>query len=143
MTPAPRGAVTLIVDGRPVRVTGGPFDSLPEGARGLCLEPRAARVAEAAWRLDVPDFGVPEAAALRDVLQAMLADMRAAPDAAYHVGCRAGLGRTGLALACLAAMTGIEDPVRWLRATYDPGAVETDAQQAMVAAFAAAARSQP
>jgi hypothetical protein len=40
-------------------------------------------------------------------------------------------------------MPGIEDPVRWLRATYDPGAVETEAQQAMVAAFAAAARSQP
>jgi hypothetical protein len=140
MTQAPRGEVTLIVDGRAVRVTGGPFDSLPEGARGLCLEPAAARVAEAEWRLDIPDFGVPDPAALRAVLQAMLAEMRAAPDAAYHVGCRAGLGRTGLALACLAAMTGEGDPVRWLRATYDPRAVETEAQQAMVAAFAAEAR---
>jgi protein-tyrosine phosphatase len=65
----------------------------------------------------------------------MLAEMRAAPEAAYHVGCRAGLGRTGLALACLAAMTGVPDPVRWLRATYDPRAVETEDQQSMVAAF--------
>lgn len=132
----PRGAITLLVDGQPVRITGGPFDSLPEGARGLCLEPRSDRVGEAEWRLDIPDFGVPDPEALRAVLEAMLAGMRAAPQAEYHVGCRAGLGRTGLALACLAAMTGVPDPVRWLRASYDPRAVETEAQQAMVAAFA-------
>lgn len=132
-----RGAITLLVDGRPVQVTGGPFDSLPAGARGLCLEPRAARLAEAAWRLDVPDFGVPRDAALRAVLEAMLAAMRAAPDGAYHVGCRAGLGRTGMALACLGAMTGVADPVAWVRATYDPAAVETPAQAALVARFAA------
>jgi protein-tyrosine phosphatase len=134
----PRGTVTLMVDGRPVRITGGPFDSLPEGARGLCLEPRADRVAQAAWRLDVPDFGVPDEAALRAVLGAMLAEMRAAPGAAYHVGCRAGLGRTGLALACLGAMTGVADPIAWLRASYDPRAVETPAQEALVARFSAA-----
>ncbi|HWT08913.1 MAG TPA: hypothetical protein VN329_07095, partial [Roseomonas sp.] len=116
----PRGAITLLVDGRPVRVTGGPFDALPEGARGLCLEPRAIRAGEAEWRLDVPDFGVPEAAALRDVLAAMLAAMRDRPGDAYHVGCRAGLGRTGLALACLARQAGVAegDPVTWLRNCY-------------------------
>ncbi|BDG73553.1 protein-tyrosine phosphatase family protein [Roseomonas fluvialis] len=134
---APRGAVTLMVDGQPVRVTGGPFDSLPPGARGLCLEPRAARVAEAEWRLDVPDFGVPEDAALRDVLGAMLAAMRADPGGTYHVGCRAGLGRTGMALACLGAMTGVADPLGWVRATYHAGAVETPGQEALVARFAA------
>lgn len=133
----PRGSITLRLAGRDVTITGGPFDSLPEGARGLCLEPRASRVAEAEWRLDIPDFGVPDPAALRAVLAAMLAEMQARPEDAYHVGCRAGLGRTGLALACLAAMTGIEDPIRWLRATYDPGAVETPEQEAMVAAFIA------
>lgn len=132
----PLGSVTLLVDGRPVRVTGGPFDAMPVGARGLCLEPRAARAAEAEWRLDIPDFGVPEEAALRAVLAALLEAMRARPADAYHVGCRAGLGRTGMALACLAAMTGVEDPVRWLRAAYDPRAVETPAQEAMVARFA-------
>jgi hypothetical protein len=134
--PPPRGAVALMVDGLPVRVTGGPFDSLPPGARGLCLDAHAARVAEAAWRLDVPDFGVPEDAALRDVLAAMLAEMRVAPGRAYHVGCRAGIGRTGMALACLGAMTGVSDPLRWVRATYDPAAVETPAQEALVARFA-------
>ena len=61
----PRGSVTLRLDGREVTVTGGPFDSMPPGARGLCLEPRSARAAEAEWRLDVPDFGVPDAAVLK------------------------------------------------------------------------------
>lgn len=133
--PALRGAVTLLVAGRPVRVTGGPFDALPPGARGLCLEARSARVDDAEWRLDVPDFGVPEAAALRAVLEAMLAAMRERPGDSYHIGCRAGLGRTGMALACLAAMTGIASPVAWLRGRYDPAAVETPAQEAMVARF--------
>ena len=112
----PRGAVTLRLDGREVRITGGP--------------------GEAEWRLDIPDFGVPDPAALRAVLAAMLAAMRERPDDAYHVGCRAGLGRTGMALACLAAMTGEDEPLRWVRRTYDPGAVETPAQEALVADFA-------
>ncbi len=132
MSATPRGAVTLMVDGQPVRVTGGPFDAMPAGAQGLCLEARADRVAEAAWRLDVPDFGVPQDAALRAVLEAMLAAMRADPAGAYHVGCRAGLGRTGMALACLGAMTGVADPIGWVRATYHPGAVETPEQAALV-----------
>ena len=132
----PRGFVTLMVDGRPVRVTGGPIDSMPAGARGLCLEARSARVGEAEWRLDVPDFGVPEPGALRAVLEEVLAAMRARPGDAYHIGCRAGLGRTGMALACLGAMTGVDEPVRWVRATYDRGAVETAEQEAMVARFA-------
>lgn len=134
--PAPRGAITLSLDGREVTITGGPFDSMPEGARGLCLEPRSARVAEAEWRLDVADFGAPDPAALRAALEAMMASMRASPGDAFHVGCRAGLGRTGMALACLAAMAGIEDPIAWVRAHYDPGAVETAEQAAMVARFA-------
>ncbi|MEO3473336.1 hypothetical protein AAFN86_15820 [Roseomonas sp. CAU 1739] len=134
----PRGVLTLLVDGRPVRVTGGPFDALPDGARGLCLEAHSARVAAAEWRLDVPDFGVPEAAALHAVLSAMLAAMRARPGDAYHIGCKAGLGRSGLAMACLARLAGaVEgDPVAWLRARYLPEAIETEAQEAFVRGFA-------
>ncbi len=133
----PRGSVTLRLGGHEVTVTGGPFDSMPEGARGLCLEPRSARVGEAEWRLDIPDFGVPEAEALRRVLEAVLAAMTARPAAAYHVGCRAGLGRTGMVLACLGAMTGIGDPIRWVRTAYHPEAVETPEQEALVRVFAA------
>jgi hypothetical protein len=135
----PLGAIRLSFDGVEVTITGGPFDSLPAGARGLCLEPRSGRVADAEWRLDIPDFGVPDPAALRAVLEAMVAAMRARPADAFHVGCRAGLGRTGTALACLAAMAGIEDPVGWLRARYDARAVETQAQADFVQAFAQAA----
>lgn len=129
-----RGAITLPVGGHTVHVTGGPFDAMPEGARGLCLEAAAARVAEAEWRLDVPDFGVPDAAALRTVLDAMLAAMRERPADVFHIGCKAGLGRSGLALACLAQMAGaVEgDPVAWLRARYVPEAIETPAQEAFV-----------
>ncbi|WP_198378399.1 protein-tyrosine phosphatase family protein [Neoroseomonas rubea] len=136
----PLGAIRLSFDGIEVTITGGPFDSLPEGARGLCLEPRSARVGEAEWRLDIVDFGVPDPAALRAVLDEMVAAMRARPGDAFHVGCRAGLGRTGTALACLAAMAGIEDPIAWLRAQYDPRAVETQAQAELVRAFAQGAR---
>ena len=79
---------------------------------------------------------MPDPAALRAVLEAMLAAMRERPDDAFHIGCRAGLGRTGMALACLGAMTGLPDPVEWVRANYAPEAVETAEQAAMVALFA-------
>lgn len=135
-----RGAVTLLVGGRPVRITGGPFEAMPEGARGLCLEPRSPRAGEAEWRLDVPDFGVPDPQALREILDTLLEAMRARPEDAFHIGCRAGLGRTGMALACLGAMTGVADPIAWVRAQYHPEAVETPEQEALVRGFAATGR---
>ncbi|NBQ75621.1 MAG: phosphatase [Acetobacteraceae bacterium] len=111
---------------------------MPDGARGLCLEAHASRVAEATWRVDVPDFGLPDEAALRAALTDMLAALRAAPDGAYHIGCKAGLGRTGTAMACLAIMAGaVEgDPVAWLRTAYNPEAIETPAQENFVRRFA-------
>ena len=124
------GAVTLRVGAGDVRVTGGAFSALPDGAFGLCLEARDPRRGEAALRLDIADFGVPDAAALRAVLTRLLAEMRACPDGAFHIGCRAGLGRTGLVLACLLRMTGVEgDVVAWVREHYDPRAVETEEQE--------------
>ncbi|MBR0656628.1 protein-tyrosine phosphatase family protein [Plastoroseomonas arctica] len=133
-----RGAATLVVAGQGVRISGGPFDALPPGANGLCLEAGAARIGEARWRLDIPDYQVPEPEALRLVLGSMLVAMTTAPDAAYHIGCLAGLGRTGLALACLARMSGIAgDPVLWVRANYHPKAVENPAQEAFVRGFTA------
>jgi protein-tyrosine phosphatase len=54
-----------------------------------------------------------------------------------HVGCRAGIGRTGLFLACLARAAGVEgDPIAHVRAQYDPHAAETAAQEAMARGFA-------
>jgi protein-tyrosine phosphatase len=68
----------------------------------------------------------------------MLEAMRAAPKDAYHIGCKAGIGRTGTVMACLAIMAGaVEgDPVAWLRAAYLQGAIETPGQEAFVRGFA-------
>ena len=133
-----RGRLELPLGGRLISISGGPFDAMPAGARGLCLEARAARVAEAEWQLDVPDFGLPDEAGLRTVLTQMLEAMRAEPDGAYHIGCKAGLGRTGTAMACLAILAGAAegDPVAWLRAAYNAEAIETTGQEEFVRRFA-------
>ncbi|MCA3336900.1 MAG: hypothetical protein INF90_00100 [Roseomonas sp.] len=133
-----RGRLELPLGGQRISISGGPFDAMPAGARGLCLEARAARIGEAEWQLDVPDFGLPDEAGLRAVLADMLAAMRAAPDGAYHIGCKAGIGRTGTVMACLAIMAGaVEgDPVAWLRAAYNAAAIETPAQEDFVRRFA-------
>jgi protein-tyrosine phosphatase len=133
-----RGRLELPLAGQRISISGGPFDAMPEGARGLCLETGAARAAEAEWQLDVPDYGVPDEAGLRAILAQMLEAMRAAPDGAYHIGCKAGIGRTGTVMACLAIMAGaVEgDPVAWLRAAYFQGAIETPGQEAFVRGFA-------
>ncbi len=54
-----------------------------------------------------------------------------------EVGCLGGHGRTGTALACLAVLTGTpaNEAVAWVRANYCAHAVETEAQEALVAAF--------
>ncbi|MCA3285055.1 MAG: hypothetical protein ING09_00750 [Roseomonas sp.] len=132
-----RGRLALPLDGRLISISGGPFNAIPEGARGLCLEADAARIGEAEWRLDVPDYGVPDEAALRAILAQMLEAMRAAPNDAYHIGCKAGIGRTGTVMACLAIMAGaVEgDPVAWLRTAYFQGAIETPGQEAFVRSF--------
>jgi protein-tyrosine phosphatase len=128
----------LPLAGQRISISGGPFDAMPEGARGLCLEAGAARAAEAEWQLDVPDYGVPDEAGLRAVLAQMLEAMRATPKDTYHIGCKAGIGRTGTVMACLAIMAGaVEgDPVAWLRAAYFQGAIETPGQEAFVRGFA-------
>ena len=133
-----RGRLELPLDGKLISISGGPFDAMPKGARGLCLEAGAARIGEAEWQLDVPDYGVPDEAGLRAVLAQMLEAMRATPNDAYHIGCKAGIGRTGTVMACLAIMAGaVEgDPVAWLRAAYFQGAIETPGQEAFVRGFA-------
>jgi hypothetical protein len=83
-----------------------------------------------------PDFGVPDAEALRGSLRPLLA--RARRGERVEVGCWGGHGRTGTALACLAVLTGMrnERAVDWVRANYCSDAVETDAQRAFVERFA-------
>jgi hypothetical protein len=86
----------------------------------------------AAW----PDFGVPgDAGALRVALVRLFDRARAGER--VEIGCLGGHGRTGTALACLAVLTGVpaDQAVDWVRATYCPKAVETDAQRTFVETF--------
>jgi hypothetical protein len=131
-----RGTLPLAVAGRPVTITGGPFDAIPDGAFGVCLEPAA----EKAWLADVPlptpDFGLPDPAALRAAVAAVLAQLAADPDRPVHIGCRAGVGRTGLFMACLVRAAGVPgDPLDYVRAHYLLHAAETPEQQAMARGF--------
>ncbi|WP_372618422.1 tyrosine-protein phosphatase [Falsiroseomonas sp.] len=131
-----RGRLPLTVAGRAVTITGGPFDAIPEGAFGVCLEPDAVKAWLADVALPVPDYGVPEPTALRAAVAAVLAQLEAEPGRPVHVGCRAGMGRTGLFLACLARAAGVEgDALDHVRAHYLPHAAETPEQEAMARAF--------
>ena len=129
------GSVTLRLGGRQRIIQGGPFDDYKPPAIGVCLEVRSVRVAEAALVLPVADFSAPSQDALATALRDVLGLMTAAPDLAVYIGCRAGIGRTGMMIATLAKLAGIVDPVGWVRAHYHPEAVETADQRAAVAAF--------
>lgn len=114
----------------PARIAAGPFAAIPDGAFGLCLDPHAANRDAASLTLDVADFGLPDPVSLRATLDALKAAMAAEPGRLFYIGCRAGLGRTGTVLACLAAESGVPgDPVDWVRAEHDARAVETPAQE--------------
>ena len=83
--------------------------------------------------LDWPDFSVPvDRTDARAALDDLLA--RARRGGRVEIGCLGAHGRTGTALACLAAMTGCApaDAVAWVRANYCSHAVETDEQAAFV-----------
>ena len=133
-----RTTVTLI-DG--TSVTGVTFLSDDPYGRdaaptfGLYLDERW----DAPWphaHVDWPDFGLPAdpgafRSALRDALE------RARRGEEVELGCLGGHGRTGTALACLAVLAGTpaSEAVAWIRANYCPKAVETPAQEALVATF--------
>lgn len=132
---SPVGAVTLCFLGQGRLIRGGPFDAYEAPAISLCLEPTASRAHEAMLRLPLADFTAPSPARLEATLAALLAAMRDSPELPVYIGCRAGIGRTGMLIAALARLAGHADPIAWVRAHYHPGAVETAAQQAVVAAF--------
>ncbi len=119
--------------GRDRCIRGGPFDDFCPPDIGVCLEARSTRAGSASIALPIADYGVLSPAALADGLVALLLAMRAAPERAVYIGCRAGLGRTGMLIAALAKLAGQGDPVGWTRVHYDPRAVETAAQEQAVA----------
>lgn len=81
--------------------------------------------------IDWPDFGTPsDPAAMVTALSGVLRRARAGE--VVELGCLGGHGRTGTALACLAALAGLTtDPVAWVRSAYCRHAVETDDQVAL------------
>ncbi|WP_374228254.1 protein-tyrosine phosphatase family protein [Streptacidiphilus sp. ASG 303] len=90
---------------------------------------------EARW-LRWPDFRLPsDRAAAREALREA---WERAGSERVEVACGGGRGRTGTALACLAVLDGVPGPeaVAYVRAHYDPRAVETPWQRRFAAAFA-------
>jgi protein-tyrosine phosphatase len=80
-----------------------------------------------------PDFRLP--ASRDDALDALRAAHRRAADERVELACGGGIGRTGTAMAALAVLSGVppEQAVAWVRANYEPRAVETPWQRRWVA----------
>lgn len=125
------GVVTL-PDGRLVRGRGlrrGAVAAGDEPDLGASLLGRAPHVAWPSIWIAWPDLRLP-----RDPSAAVAALARihaAAAEQRVEVACAGGIGRTGTALAILARMSGVPaaDAVAWVRARYDPRAVETPRQR--------------
>lgn len=127
----------LFPDGTKVRATGWPSRDENREWREFGL------YMDAKWQptwpaivLDWPDFEVPsnpEVAAAE--IQA--AFRKARSGLRVEVGCLGGTGRTGIVLACMAILAGVEADraVGWVRKNYSPYAVETPQQEAWVMWF--------
>lgn len=130
--------VVRLPSGRRVRGRGLrrplPAGALPEFGVYLLGEPPDPVAWESAW-VPWPDFRLPrdEAAARTTLAEAW----RRAPSERVELACSGGRGRTGTALACLAVLDGVPaaDAVAWVRAHYDPHAVETPWQKRYVRRF--------
>jgi len=78
------------------------------------------------------DFGVPDLDELREVISKLLSYTQSGGNVAVH--CHAGIGRTGMLLACLAKIGmgyAAEESIQWVR-SYIPGAVEMKVQEDLV-----------
>lgn len=117
--------------GKKVRVYGGPFDQWDGKTFGVCLEAGSKLAGSANVLIPTPDFGVPNGADLmRGVLDAAEALEH---EGAIYVGCRGGIGRTGMFMAALVGLLlPASNPVKYVRDQYLPYAVETSAQGKLV-----------
>lgn len=133
---SPNGYCIIPINGVPHTVIGGPFDAFA-GGYGVCLEKNSSKARMADLLVDVPDFGVPTYKVFEDTLETIVRQMLAHPTVPVFVGCRGGIGRTGLVIAGLVRAVGVDvtDPVGWVRRHYLSHAVETPDQRLMVSKF--------
>lgn len=132
-------STVVLPDG--TQLTAASYDPAAPYARAR--EPDYGLYLDSRWQppwahdhVDWPDFGLPaDAEAFLAALKAVLERARSGQD--VEVGCLGGHGRTGTALACLAVLTGhpARDAVAWVRSSYCANAVETQGQEAFVAAL--------
>jgi Protein-tyrosine phosphatase len=108
----------------------------PDRDYGLYLDARW----QPTWNADViewEDFGLPtDSDATAEAIYK--AFDRAKRGERIEIGCIGGLGRTGTVLACTVILAGVTpgEAVQWVRAHYDPAAVETPEQEEWVLWFA-------
>ena len=141
----PKRVVTL---GEGLEVWAGPWSRRPDDLDyflSLVGEPPRARVHFFGFTLpislgkepkgvaiDWPDMAAPDFLG-RDFWQE-LAGFFARQKGTLYIGCAAGKGRTGTALAILAYFWGLtKEPIKWVRETYSAEAVETPSQVEYVA----------
>jgi Protein-tyrosine phosphatase len=108
----------------------------PDRDFGLYMDPRWVPTWPAEL-IEWEDFGVPaDGARAAEQIRAVFERARAGQR--VEIGCAGGLGRTGTVLACMATLAGVPPihAVEWVRANYDPHAVETGKQEAFVHTFA-------
>ena len=85
--------------------------------------------------LPIPDFGIPETDEFRVVVEQVLTRSKSGKGTAIH--CHAGLGRTGMFVACLAKLGldySSDEAIHWVRKII-PGAVEVPDQEQLVRSF--------
>lgn len=124
------GHLPVLIGNSRRRIFAGPYKQKPSGVYGIKLAEEIDLPAD--FDLPIRDFDVPrDLVGLRTVLAIALD--RLARGQATYVGCMGGRGRTGLFLAILAKVTGVLDPVTYVRKFYNEHAVETREQQRFVA----------
>ncbi|MCD0452399.1 protein phosphatase [Actinocorallia sp. API 0066] len=129
--------VLRLPSGRKVRGRGlrrGEPDTAPEFGVYLLGAAPPAFAWPSRW-VRCPDFRTPSAPA--DARAAFTEAWERAASERVEVACGGGVGRTGLALACLAVLDGVaaDEAVSYVRAHYHPRAVETPWQKRFIRRF--------
>jgi protein-tyrosine phosphatase len=132
--------VVVLPDGRRVRGRGlrrpAPDGVAPEFGLYVTGHDPGPFAWEHRW-IKWPDFRLPTSR--DDALDGLREAHRRAREERVELACGGGVGRTGTAMAVLAMLSGVapEDAVDWVRAHYEPRAVETPWQRRWVRLLAA------